>query len=149
MEDWQLMDKLYIKDPKTDSLYSLIYNGFDCDDSSESGFDETFEDEEFTISQCKEGANRSFEDLLAVSRAYFPETTPKQLKDVLYTLNNEKALTNLYCSNIGKWVFLHADTNEDWKGEIDNNNWTFEADDSDYYEEKGKGEYTMKEIAEL
>jgi hypothetical protein len=63
----------------------------------------TYCDEKCEVAECY-SARRSFEDLLAISRTYFPETTEVELMKVLKELD----MSFWYCSDIKKLVFFYA-----------------------------------------
>ncbi|MFA9239460.1 MAG: hypothetical protein ACEQSQ_06165 [Candidatus Paceibacteria bacterium] len=86
---------------KPKSVKELIKIGF----TKNSGlFVVTYADPECTIQECR-AANRSFEDLLEISKTYFPRTTEKKLAKTLFKLNKEINLTASYCCTIDKIVF--------------------------------------------
>lgn len=97
------MRKLYIKNAeKFTTLEELIKFGF-----SEYGgkFSPTYHD-----SACEKPEDnwkrRSLEDLLAVSRGYFPETSEEELCKLLVKLFKEWHLRSHWCPNIKKVVFV-------------------------------------------
>lgn len=65
----------------------------------------TFKDPECTKVECI-AERRSFEDLLALARTYFPETKETDLMSVLIELG----MKYYECSDIGKIVFHYAGT---------------------------------------
>lgn len=91
------LPKIYLKEPNLTDLKSLITDGY----SVHGYFVKTFNDETCTSVQCKEGARRSFEDLLAISKTYFPKTTEVDLMKVLKQIN----MNFYFCSTVKKIVF--------------------------------------------
>lgn len=62
---------------------------------------ETYHNENFTNIQCYSGSRRSFEDLLAISNTYYPNTTEEQLMKVLIDIE----IKFYHCGDIKKVVF--------------------------------------------
>lgn len=95
------LPKLYIEEPNLKSLKDLIKSGYDKNGIR---FVETYYDKNYKNVQCLNDKRRSFEDLLAVSKTYFPKTTQVQLMNVLKDLD----ILWYYCSHVKKIVFHHA-----------------------------------------
>lgn len=91
------LPKIYLKEPNLTDLKSLINNGY----SANGYFVRTFNDETCISVQCRGGARRSFEDLLAISKTYFPKTTEVDLMKVLKQIN----IKFYFCSSVKKIVF--------------------------------------------
>ena len=62
----------------------------------------TYHDPENVEMQCHR-ARRSFDDLLEISRTYFPETTEKELVDILFSPDMKMFIR--FCPDIRKAVF--------------------------------------------
>lgn len=84
---------------KATTLLELLKLGF----SAEGGdfFVETYTDNKYENWQAKEGARRSFSDLLEIARTYFPDTTEKQLMMAM----KEMGCYAMFCSDINKISF--------------------------------------------
>src|SRR4051812_32433503 len=96
--------KLYFKlDKPAESLKELIDALFTShiDGRRQVTAKATFEDEAFGNCECF-SARRSFEDLLVISRTYFPNTTEVELMQVLKDLDAQF----WYCSDVRKFVFF-------------------------------------------
>lgn len=66
----------------------------------------TFYDKDCTDRQCYSGRRRSFTDLYEIATTYFPETTEKELIELLPTLEaNGKVIFGHYCRDVGGAVF--------------------------------------------
>lgn len=91
------LPKIYLKEPDLTDLKSLIQYGY----SANGYFVTTFEDKELTKVQYHSRARRSFEDLLAISRTYFPETTEVDLMKVLIEIK----IKYYFCGSTRKIVF--------------------------------------------
>lgn len=74
-----------------------------CFRDSKNGFIETYSDPMFVEIQCAPKRNRSFSDLLELSKTYFPNTTPTELAYILCT--KIPYLRCLFCTGIRKVVF--------------------------------------------
>jgi hypothetical protein len=97
---------LYVKNPKTSStLYMFLKN---CWNDRE--FCRTYYDVECKREQ-RSGMMRSFGDLLRICKGHFPDTTPKQLAEVIIALNKKCQLTTSYCYTVRKNVFWKWNTN--------------------------------------
>lgn len=132
---------IYVRDVEgATTLYNFIN---ECYPSFR--FVETYCDEACTELQCRE-AYRSFEDLLEISRTYFPGTTEEQLAKVLFELNLV-GLEASYCHEIQKVVFSmfrdfrHVCFYEDFLDD--------DEELGDLYDEEGLGEYSIKDIYDL
>ena len=97
------LPKLYIKKPNLKSLKDLIKSGYDKNGIR---FVATYYDKSYKKIQCPNDRRRSFEDLLAVSKTYFPKTTQIQLMSVLKDLD----IKWYCCGYVKKIVFHHAGT---------------------------------------
>lgn len=88
--------KIYFKYADTKDLKSLMrslysHNGYACP---------TYLDSEFNKIQCA-GSRRSFEDLLIISKTYFPKVTKEELMQCLIDIK----IKFYFCNNINKIVF--------------------------------------------
>lgn len=112
------------------------------------GFHKTYFDPECTKEECH-CARRSFEDLLAICKTYFPRTTKKHLARLLYNLWLTKKLNiaTSFCPDIGAVVFRLHYNNSKWAtnfSSIDNGYNTVSDPNK-----KGKGNYSMNDINKL
>ena len=109
-------------------------------------FTETYFNESCQTRQCKKG-NRSFEDLYAVIKTYYPHCTKKHFAKQLEKLFKESRLRLLFCPDIQKWVLMNISlfSTEDgqYKYLYDYNSSRLKLD------KKGKGEYTYFDILSL
>lgn len=98
------MNKIYLKtDKKFKSVQDLLEYGFISRFNAHGYFVITYSDPECTIIQCS-AYRRSFEDLLAIAKTYFPSTTEVRLMNVLKKMLNGQ-LKFYRCSSIKKIVF--------------------------------------------
>lgn len=107
------MEKIYIRhDPnkKFKSVKELITYGY-TGPVYGNGYKDTYcfvttyRDIAGTIRQCH-AARRSFDDLLAIAKTYFPSTTKRKMAKVLSQLHREISLVPMYCWTIHNPVFL-------------------------------------------
>lgn len=109
-------------------------------------FTKTYFDESCQTQQCKNG-NRSFEDLYAVIKTYYPNCTKKHFAKQLEKLLKESKIRLLFCPDIQKWVFMNISL--------------FSTEDNQYkylydykssrlkLNKKGEGKYTYFDIMSL
>jgi heme oxygenase len=92
--------KIYFKNPNTENLDKLIESLF-----TKNVFyaKNTYLDSEFKYIECTR-SRRSFEDLLLISKTYFPRTKKKELMQAL--INNK--ILFYRCSEIKKIVFHYC-----------------------------------------
>ncbi len=113
---------------------------FTFPDGTRSGYAQTtFADAELTQYECV-GARRSFEDLLTITRTYYPETTEIELMGILRELN----IGYWYCPDVRKIVFF---TNGPCKVQIN----SFDSLTKNGYEtiDWAKGTFTAKRLFEI
>lgn len=100
--DLPVLRKLYYKGAENaKTLKSLIKNAF----LHGSGFPQTFTNKRYEGNQCRAGANRSFGDLLRLSRTYFPNTTQIELAKLIFELSKEIKIYAQFCHTVNKVVF--------------------------------------------
>lgn len=108
-------------------------------------FTKTYFDELFQNQQCKKG-NRSFEDLYAVIKTYYPNCTKKHFAKQIEKLIKNSKIRLLFCPDIKKWVFVSVSFGHDDK----NFKYLYDYNSSRLkLEKKGKGEYTYFDIMSL
>lgn len=130
--------KIYFKTrKKIKNLEELIKNGYT--NYSKKTFRTTYKNSKLTTQECH-SARRSFEDLLKISRTYFPETTEKELAKLLFKLNEDINLTCSYCNTINKLVFYKS-YHYAWQN--------INIHTTGYEDKKGKGKYSFNMIKEL
>lgn len=96
--EMKLVKMIYFKyAEKAKNLEQLLEIGFTA---AYGMFQPTYEDKEFTKTQCK-SARRSFNDLLRIAKTYFPKTTQKELATILV---NKYA--SFYCAGMQLVIFL-------------------------------------------
>lgn len=108
-------------------------------------FTRTYFDELCETQQCKKG-NRSFEDLYAVIKTYYPNCTKKHFAKQIEKLLKKSRIRLLFCPNIQKWVFMSISFGTDskeFKYLYDYNSSRLKLN------KKGKGEYTYFDILSL
>lgn len=95
------MEKIYLKGGhKHATVSDLLAFGFSNTD--EVGmFARTYSDPDCLEAQCHE-ARRSFSDIFAICKTYFPEATREE---VAHTLLNMKYMACTFCGDINKLVF--------------------------------------------
>lgn len=130
---------IYIKNPITTSLEDLLCGGWPGHNQN---FVETYKDEECTDTQCGR-ARRSFEDLLEISRTYFPETTEIELAKTLQELGNKYNLIATFCGDINKIVFWRWDTVKSYKNDL------FHFIEDSKRNTKGNSPYSANDIQDL
>lgn len=109
-------------------------------------FTKTYFDELFQNKQCKKG-NRSFEDLYAVIKNYYPHCTKKHFAKQLEKLLKESKIRLLFCPDIQKWVLMNLGT---WTTESNQYKYLYDYNSSRLkLGKKGKGEYTYFNILSL
>lgn len=94
----------------------------------------TYYDKDFRFEQCRP-ARRSFEDLLALSKTYYPNTTEKELIEILHKLNEDDQVVASFCGDIEKLVFLYIGNNP--PGNL------FHDIEAEYRDEQGLGKYSV------
>ncbi len=100
--------KLYVKDvirePK-DTLYTFLYKVLRLNDEyyKQTTVNTTYLDPEFKEQQCISGKNRSFDDLVYISKTYFKISDKVIAKTIKRILDENKVLFVL-CDNVNKWV---------------------------------------------
>lgn len=109
-------------------------------------FTKTYFDKLLQNKQCKKG-NRSFEDLYAVIKNYYPYCTKKHFAKQIEKLIQNSRLRLIFCPDIQKWVLLNTATwtqeNKEFKYLYDYNSSRLKLG------KKGKGEYTYFDILSL
>lgn len=92
-----MLEKIFFENPNTESLKHLIGSFYPTGNYYSKP---TYRDEKCTILEFKQG-RRSFEDLLIISRTYFPDTTEIELMKALRDNN----LKFYRCGYLKKIVF--------------------------------------------
>lgn len=101
--------KLYVKDivrePK-DTLYSFLCKVLRLNQIYyiQSTTEATFLDSEFKNMQCTYGKNRSFDDLVLISKTYFRVSDKAVAKAIVKILNKNNTLLFVLCDSVKKWV---------------------------------------------
>lgn len=135
------MGKIYIENFKNeDNIYHFLQNNYAQPTYDVVGkFCATFKDEACTDLECKP-ARRSLEDLFDIVRTYYPYATVKDVAEALFKMNDEEAITCLFCYDIKKIVFyrsIHGNYKFFYK---------VEDVDGDYVDREGNGEYSIRDI---
>jgi hypothetical protein len=136
------MDKIYCKIEKQMYATEFLRLGFTATRNSIPGkFVETFHDEECSVTQCKV-ARRTFQDLYAIIKTYYPKYTKKNVANMLKTLHKSDNIFPIWCHAQDKIVFIKQKP----RGEnllithyIQNESWTA----------TGNGNYSWKNINNL
>lgn len=101
--------KLYVKniarDPG-DTLYIFLYKllRLNNDYYKQSTVDSTYFDSEFTSLQCTTRKNRSFDDLILISKTYFKVSDKQVAKVLKRILDENKDLIFVLCDSAKKWI---------------------------------------------
>ena len=101
--------KLYVKDivrEPNDTLYTFLNKVLRLDNDywNQSTTNATYLDPEFTKLQCMNGKNRSFDDLIFISKTYFKVPDKSVAKAIKRIIDENKDLLFIICDNINKWV---------------------------------------------
>ena len=141
--------KLYVKDivrePK-DTLYTFLYKVLRLNGSYniKSTVNHTYHNPEFTKLQCLSGKNRSFDDIVLISKTYFRVSDKAIAKVLIKFINQYDNLGFVLCDSAKKWVLnrnLH-------KSEI--LKYCVRYNKSDYKTDKyGIGDYSFDNIITL
>ena len=141
--------KLYVKDivrePK-DTLYTFLYKVLRLNGSYniKSTVNRTYYNPEFTKLQCISGKNRSFDDIVLISKTYFRVSDKAIAKVLIKFINQYDKLCFVLCDSAKKWV-LNRNLN---KSEI--LKYCARYNKSDYKTDKyGIGEYSFDNIITL
>jgi hypothetical protein len=108
-------------------------------------FTRTYFDKLFQNKQCKKG-NRSFEDIYAVIKTYYPNCTKKHFANQLEKIIKNSNIKFLFCPDIQKWVLMNT-----YQGSsISNYKYLYDYNSSRLkLNKKGQGEYTYFDIMSL
>ena len=141
--------KLYVKDivrKPNDTLYTFLRKVLRLDENyyKQSTTEATFLDPEFKNIQCIGNKNRSFDDLVLISKTYFRVSDKAVAKAIIKILNQYDNLVFVLCDSAKKWV-LNRNLN---KSEI--LKYCARYNKSDYKtDEYGIGEYSFDNIITL
>ena len=141
--------KLYVKDivrKPNDTLYTFLRKVLRLDENyyKQSTTEATFLDPEFKNIQCIGNKNRSFDDLVLISKTYFRVSDKAVAKAIIKILNQYDNLVFVLCDSAKKWV-LNRNLN---KSEI--LKYCGRYDKSDYKtDEYGIGDYSFDNIITL
>ena len=111
--------KLYVRDiarePK-DTLYTFLCKVLRLNESYylQSTVNDTYFDFEFKKLQCKCGKNRSFDDLVLISKTYFRVSDKAVAKVLIKILNENNTFLFVLCDSAKKWV-LNRNLNKSYK----------------------------------
>ena len=97
--------KLYIEEPKTESLEAFLIDLFSVDMDDRLNCKITYLDEECTEEECH-AARRSLEDITAICQTYFPDVTDKEIINFMYSTRESLWWRAHWCSDIYKMVFI-------------------------------------------
>lgn len=127
------------------NLKDLLKRGFSCrrGEGEWYSFVKTYSNPQLTREECHE-ARRSFDDLLEISRTYFPDTTEEELAKTLYELHGEINLYFFFCSDIHKQVFCTCPKEAMSYGKFSCSEWPNSS-----FENSGRSKYSAKRIMEL
>ena len=138
--------KLYVEEKReNERITTFLKKCYNFKTSYNIVFTRTYFDELCEKQQCKKG-NRSFEDLYAVIKTYYPNCTKKHFAKQLEKLLKESKLRLLFCPDIQKWVFMSVSfggDSKEFKYLYDYNSSRLKLG------KKGKGEYTYFDILSL
>ena len=101
--------KLYVKDivrePK-DTLYTFLHKVLRLNGSYsiQSTVNYTYYNPEFTKLQCLSGKNRSFDDIVLISKTYFRVSDKAIAKVLIKFINQYDNLGFVLCDSAKKWV---------------------------------------------
>lgn len=139
--------KLYveIEKIKRERITTFLKKCYNFENSYNIVFTKTYFDKLTQNQQCKKG-NRSFEDLYAVIKTYYPNCTKKHFAKQLERLLKKSKIRLLFCPDIQKWVFINVLYGTDDK----NFKYLYNYNSSHLkLNIKGKGEYTYFDILSL
>ena len=141
--------KLYVKntvkEPK-DNLYKFLYKVLRLDGPYhiQSTVNSTFYNSEHTKLQCVNGKNRSFDDLVLISKTYFRVSDKAIAKVIKRILDENNSLGLLLCDSVNKWILnRHLNNSETIKYCFRYNNSHLKTDNS------GDGVYSFDDIITL
>lgn len=143
--------KIYTKLPKLDSVEEYILSLFsNIVTSSYQSCVETYKDPECILKQCNK-ARRSFEDLFSIVNTVYEDTISKEeFAKIIYKLNQNNDFYTFYCEDVRKWVFMIERNSHKYVDDKHNINfYVNNLSINDYFEENGKGEYSLKDIMDL
>lgn len=135
---------IYLKKDGTEftNVYDLLKFGYTQYGEKSWGerFVKTYSDPECTQLECK-AARRSFDDLLTISRTYFPETTEVELAKTLEQLRKERVVFCLFCPDIERVVFYRSTGygHDSFKNGVNEN----------YHDREGTSNYSLNTILGL
>lgn len=113
--------KLYVKNivrEPNDTLYTFLCKVLRLDDDhwNQSTTNATYLNPELTKLQCISGKNRSFDDLVYISKTYFKVPDKSVAKAIKKILDENKDFIFILCDNINKWVLnRHLSKSEIYK----------------------------------
>ena len=141
--------KLYVKNivrEPNDTLYTFLYRVLRLDGEywQHGTTDATYLNSDFTKLQCISGKNRSFDDLVLISKTYFKVSDKAIAKVIKKLLDENDKLLFIICDSIHKWV-LNRNLS---KSNIFK--YCGKYKESDYKTDKyGKGIYSFNDIITL
>jgi hypothetical protein len=141
--------KLYVKDivrKPNDTLYTFLYKvlRLDCNFYKQCTVDATYLNLDFTKLQCIAGKNRSFDDLVFISKTYFKVSDKSVAKVIKKLLDENNGWLFVFCDSAKKWI-LNRGLNRSLRFK-----YCAIYDKSDYKTEKyGEGEYSFDNIINL
>lgn len=138
--------KLYVEEKReNERITTFLKKCYNFKTSYNIVFTRTYFDELCEKQQCKKG-NRSFEDLYAVIKTYYPNCTKKHFAKQIEKLLKKSKIRLLFCPDIQKWVFMSVNfggDSKEFKYLYDYNSSRLKLN------KKGKGEYTYFDILSL
>ena len=141
--------KLYVKDiirePK-DTLYTFLFKVFKLNGSYFGKYtvNSTYLDPEFKKLQCVNCKNRSFDDIVLISKTYFKVSDKVIAKTILKFLNKDNILSFVLCNSAKKWVLNYGLTKSE------SIKYCARYDNSHYKTEQfGVGDYSFDNIITL
>jgi len=101
--------KLYVKDivrKPNDTLYTFLRKVLRLDENyyKQGTTEATFLDSEFKNIQCIGNKNRSFDDLVLISKTYFRVSDKAVAKAIVKILNKNDTFLFVLCDSAKKWV---------------------------------------------
>lgn len=102
---------IYVKFEKPETLKEFLTLLFSYSEDRCLKSVTTYHDKECTTIQCREGKNRSIDDVLEIVNTYYPDVKIEELCQVLFNLkikhnNTEYTLYGLKCCTINRSVLL-------------------------------------------
>ena len=141
--------KIYVKNiirEPNDTLYTFLRKVLRLDENyyKQSTTEATFLDPEFKNIQCIGNKNRSFDDLVLISKTYFRVSNKAVAKAIIKILNQYDNLSLVLCDSAKKWVLNYGLTKS---GII---KYCASYDKSDFKTDRcGVGDYSFDDIISL